>query len=224
MGTKIYKTVTVGAGAVLLGLTAVAAAGSSNVSRSIDAGPLLVAPGATLELDGDSTLHRYSAKAQGVAVGIRVDAARLALIPLPANVEALVRGYSIKSLELTVPVDKLSSGERGLDKNMRNALKSDRYRDIHFFADSYDLLAASTAGTVFVVMLHGRLDLAGVERPIDVRATGTRVGDGIRFKGTKELLMSDYQIKPPTMMLGTIKTADLITVKFDATLLTASNK
>jgi len=30
--------------------------------------------------------------------------------------------------------------------------------------------------------------------------------------------MTDYQIKPPTMMLGAIKTKNLITVKFNATL------
>ena len=30
--------------------------------------------------------------------------------------------------------------------------------------------------------------------------------------------MTDYQIKPPTMMLGAIKTENLITVKFNATL------
>ncbi len=36
--------------------------------------------------------------------------------------------------------------------------------------------------------------------------------------------MSDYQIKPPTMMFGTIKTANLITVKFNATLQIATNQ
>jgi len=106
---------------------------------------------------------------------------------------------------------------------MRNALKSDRYRDIRFHADSYDVLPPSMAGA-FVVILHGRLSLAGVERPIDIRATGARVGEGFSFSGSKDLLMSDYQIKPPTMMFGTIKTADLITVKFNATLQIAASQ
>ncbi len=40
----------------------------------------------------------------------------------------------------------------------------------------------------------------------------------MRIRGKKDLLMSDYQIKPPTLMFGAIKTADLVTVKFDTTL------
>jgi hypothetical protein len=34
---------------------------------------LAVAPGASLELDGDSTLHRYSAKAHGMEVDVGLD-------------------------------------------------------------------------------------------------------------------------------------------------------
>ncbi len=35
--------------------------------------------------------------------------------------------------------------------------------------------------------------------------------------GSKDLLMTDYQVKPPTMMFGAIKTANLIRVKLNAT-------
>ena len=54
------------------------------------------------------------------------------------------------------------------------------------------------------VLLHGRLSLAGVEGKIDVTAGGVRVRDGLAISGSKDLLMTDYQIKPPTMMLGAV--------------------
>ena len=51
-----------------------------------------------------------------------------------------MRGHFIKTFHLVVPVDKLSSGEKGLDANMRKALKGDRYKQIRFQMDSYDVL------------------------------------------------------------------------------------
>ena len=178
---------------------------------------LVVAPGASLELDGDSSLHRYSAKAHGMEAGVGLDSARVPTAIEASDLEGLVRGHFIKTFHLSVPVDQLRSGEKGLDANMRKALKGDRYKQIRFQMDSYEVLGPPAAATLTVV-LHGRLSLAGVERKIDVTATAVRVDDGLAISGSKDLLMTDYQIKPPTMMLGAIKTKDLITVKFNATL------
>jgi polyisoprenoid-binding protein YceI len=174
--------------------------------------------GSTLELDGDSTLHKYSAKADGVAAQIGVDGPRAASAGSALGVAALIRGRFVSKFELTVAVDKLHSGDNGLDKNMRKALKGDQFKEIRFRMDSYDVTGPPTVGAPLTIVLHGRLSLAGVERKIDVQAVGTSVGDGVRLVGSKGLLMTDYGITPPKMMLGTIKTANLITVKFNATL------
>jgi hypothetical protein len=163
---------------------------------------LTLAPGATLELDGDSSLHRYSAAAATP----------------PLDLERLIREHFVKSFALVVPVDQLSSGEKALDENMRKALKGARYKDIRFRMDSYDVRMPSPTAAAFGITLHGRMSLAGVERRIDVAATCVQVGEGLRLSGSKELLMTDYQIKPPTLMFGAIKTADLITIRFNATL------
>ncbi|HZL16246.1 MAG TPA: YceI family protein [Polyangia bacterium] len=183
-------------------------------------GTLTLAPGASLELDGDSTLHHYSAKAHGMWASAGLDAGRLASAAQPPDLEALIRGHFIRTFQLIVPVAQLRSGEDGLDKNMRKALKGNRFKEIRFQMDSYDV--APPSGGPIAVTLHGRLSLAGVERKIDVGAIGTRVKDGLQVTGSKDLLMTDYQIKPPTMMFGAIKTKNLITVKFNATLQRAS--
>ena len=180
---------------------------------------LVFAPGASLELDGDSTLHRYSAKALGMELEVGIEpAASAGGADRPSDVEALIRGHFIKTFVLIVPVDKLSSGEKSLDDNMRKALRGNRYKQIRFQMDSYDVLAPPAGGAAFTLTLHGRLSLAGVERKVDVDAVGVRVRDGIRFRGSKDLLMTDYQIKPPTLMLGAIKTANLVTLTLNATL------
>ena len=179
---------------------------------------LTLAPGASLQLDGNSTLHRYSAKASGMKVDVGLDESHEAAGAKPPNLETLIRSHLIKTFDLAVPVDRLASGEKGLDANMRKALKGEQYKEIQFHMESYEVRPPAASGHLFTIIMRGRLSLAGVERTIDVDAAGVRVGAGIRLTGSKELLMTDYQIKPPTMMLGTIKTANLITVKFDATL------
>jgi hypothetical protein len=202
------------AGALLLGtLPARGASSASNEALSV-----IVGPGASLELDGDSTLHRYSAKALGMEAAVGIDPAHVVTAAQASDLEALIRGHVIKTFHLIVPVDKLSSGEKALDDNMRKALKAGQHKDIRFQMDSYDVMASPAGGAALSMTLHGRLSLAGVERKVDVLATGVRVKDGVRISGSKDLLMTDYQIKPPTMMLGAIKTKNLITVKFNATL------
>jgi hypothetical protein len=209
------RPASVGLAAAALALLAALPTGAA--TESAHALSLVVAPGASLELDGDSSLHRYSAKAHGIEAGVGLDSGRVPTAAQASDLEGLVRGHFVKTFHLFVPVDQLSSGEKGLDANMRKALKGDRFKQIRFQMDSYDVLGPPGTKTLTVV-LHGRLSLAGVERKIDVTAAGVRVPQGLAISGSKDLLMTDYQIKPPTMMLGAIKTKNLITVKFNATL------
>ena len=60
-----------------------------------------------------------------------------------------------------MPVNGLASGEKGLDANMQKALKGDRYKDIRFRMESYEVAAPVVGATTFKVVLHGRLSLAG---------------------------------------------------------------
>jgi polyisoprenoid-binding protein YceI len=179
---------------------------------------VIAAPGASLELEGDSTLRRYGARASDWTVDVGVDAARVATVPQSLDVEGLIRGHFIDAFALVVPVDKLDSGDWRLDRHLRAALAADRHNEIRFRMDSYDIAGKPAPGTALAVTIHGRLTVAGAERPVDVAALGLRVRGGIRFRGRKDLLMTDYGIKPPTLMLGAIKAANRVTVKFDVTL------
>jgi len=180
-----------------------------------ESGPSVWASAAALELDGDSSLHRYTLKATDMEVGIIVDDVRIALATHPPDIATLILGHFIKTFRLIVPIDKLTSSDAHLDANMRKAMKN---KEIRFQMDSYDVVPPVPTSAALKVELHGRLTLAGVERKIDVAATGVQVAGGIRISGQKDLLMTDYQIEPPVLMFGAIKTANLVTVKFDTTL------
>ena len=72
--------------------------------------------------------------------GVGVDSDRVPTFAQASDLEGLVRGHFIKTFHLFVPVDQLSSGEKGLDANMRKALKGDQYREIQFQMDSYEVV------------------------------------------------------------------------------------
>jgi hypothetical protein len=54
----------------------------------------------------------------------------------------------------------------------------------------------------------------GRERPVTLEARAIRNGSGVWLEGSRGLRMTDYGIKPPTMMLGTLRVGDSITVRY----------
>lgn len=68
------------------------------------------------------------------------------------------------------------------------------------------------------VTLTGNLTFAGATRKISIKTLGkiTKSGD-YQLKGSVPLKMTDFKMKPPTAMLGAMKTGDGVTVKFDVT-------
>jgi hypothetical protein len=57
--------------------------------------------------------------------------------------------------------------------------------------------------------------IAGTEKTVNMEVTASRLADGsIRAEGALPLLMTDFGVKPPTAMLGTLRTSNKVTVKF----------
>jgi polyisoprenoid-binding protein YceI len=142
-----------------------------------------------LWLEGDSTLHPYKSTATVVAIA----------------------GADFKSFEVVIDAQGLKSGQAALDRNMYAALKAQEHPKITFRAASYEMSQAS-------VTLQGALTVAGVEKPVTLQAALELAPDGMRVQGSKELLMSDFSIKPPKMFLGALKVRDRVVVHFDVTL------
>jgi polyisoprenoid-binding protein YceI len=168
-----------------------------------------LAPGSRLSLEGQSTLHAYSSTATTVEATAEFDGTFAAGSP---EARAAVAAGALKGLRVAVPVAALKSGENGLDKNMQKALKQDTAPVIRFTLVDYKAEEAKDGS--LLVKAHGRLSIAGVEKDTVVEATCRFGPGGVEVTGAKDVLMSDYGIKPPTMMMGTIKTADKVVVRF----------
>ena len=113
----------------------------------------------------------------------------------------------------TFPVHSLKSGKSGMDSKAYDAMKAKTSGNIVFAASSSTVTAGS--GSHFSVKSNGSLTIAGVTKPVVLAAACTVKADGsITCTGTDKLLMSDYQIKPPTYMLGALKTGNALTIDF----------
>jgi polyisoprenoid-binding protein YceI len=168
-----------------------------------------LAPGSRLSLEGQSTLHAYSSTATKVEAAAEFDGTFAAGSP---DARAAVAAGALKSLRVAVPVAGLKSGEGGLDKNMQKALKQDTAPVIRFTLVDYKAEEAKDGS--LLVKAHGRLSIAGVEKETVVEASCRFGPGGVEVSGAKDVLMSEFGIKPPVMMLGTIKTADKVVVRF----------
>ena len=180
------------------------------------AGPSLVLrPESKLWLDGKSTVHAYTSKATKLEATIEHDPTAWANGPMNGEaLEKLVRAKGVKSVDVVVPVAAMRSGKDGLDRNMQKALLATKHPDIHFVLSSYEAKDGAAAGDL-LIDAKGTVTVAGVARDIAMTMKGVRAGDAIRLTSDVPLLMSWFKVKPPTMMMGSLRTADQVIVHFD---------
>jgi polyisoprenoid-binding protein YceI len=120
---------------------------------------------------------------------------------------------SVKSLTFTLAVADLKGSEGGLNKNAYKALKAKDYKDI-----DYKLLSATITpekDNKYLIKAHGNLTIAGVTKEVTMDVECIVNPDAtITCTGSEKLNMTDYSVKPPTFMLGAMKTGDAITLNF----------
>ncbi len=164
---------------------------------------------ARVTIAGSSNVHKYSAWTDTV----RITRVKLAAPKAPdAFWDDLVTPGALEEFEVSIPAATLTSRSAGLDKNMHQALKVDTHRDITF------QLARLERASTGALMAAGTLRIAGVEREVVLVLTTERRDTGLAVMGELTLLMTDYGIKPPTAMLGMLRTDPKVTVTFETVL------
>lgn len=132
-----------------------------------------------------------------------------------ATIEAgVLKG--IKSLDFAVEVEQLISGRKGMDANTFKALKSKTYKTIHFKLISVAKIT-NTSGHNYIVETKGDLTISGVTKRINQIFEVKVAGRKTIFSGKTKIDMTQYNIKPPKALMGTIKTGAVVTVDFKVT-------
>ncbi len=124
----------------------------------------------------------------------------------------------ISALAFSVPAESLKSDKSGLDKNAYKALDTDKHKNITFTMTSGTV--NSTGNNTFQVKATGNLTIAGTTKPTTITANGqfNPADKSIAVKGSTTFKMTGYNVKPPTVMMGTIKTGDEITIDYNTKL------
>lgn len=160
-----------------------------------------------LWLVGDSSLHAYSSSAHNIGVTAAIEG---------AGNETMLQKFTahrVKSFDVTVPVKEMRSGKPKLDKNMQKALKAEAAPAISFHMTSYELAASTASDKAQTIRAQGTLEIAGVKKDTVLEGTLEGVDGGVRIDGSKTILMTEFGIKPPVILM--IKTADRVDVHYE---------
>jgi polyisoprenoid-binding protein YceI len=189
------------AAAALLGV--LAATGATQTAR------VPVSADSKLWIEGTSNLHGWSCTAEKFDAVIELDAAAVAEL-------ATATPKVLKRVEVKVPVKALKCGHGGMDDNLYKALKADETPEISYILATFD--AALGEADAFTLKTSGTLAIAGKENKLTMDIVATRLPDGtVKATGTVPIKMTDFGIKPPTAMFGTLRTGDEVKINFALT-------
>lgn len=121
----------------------------------------------------------------------------------------------VDSLELVVPSKMMKSRKSPImDRGMYGALQADDYPEILYKLRSTSISAVTDS--TFTLNSTGDLTIAATTREIIIPVEGVRKQDGtVHFTGTHTLLMTDYGLKPPSLMFGAYRTGNELIVTFE---------
>ena len=109
----------------------------------------------------------------------------------------------VTALTLNIPVKNLKSNESLMDSRAYKTLKADQFSSIGF-----KLTSATVNAQQKLIKATGNLTISGVSNLITLQISYLMSGDEILCKGSQSLKMTEYKIKPPSFMLGALKTGD----------------
>jgi polyisoprenoid-binding protein YceI len=167
---------------------------------------ILSAKDSYMVIKGTSTLHEWQCKVEQTSGQMVAEADAGTIKSIKSLVlNAIVS--SIKSID-----EKGAYYEKGMDKNVYRALKSDKFPNITFTLQR--IQKSSVAGKNTVWEGAGVLKMAGAQREIVVKAKSSVVNGGVLFEGSVPLKMTDYNVEPPTAIFGTIQTGNEVKLDF----------
>jgi polyisoprenoid-binding protein YceI len=183
-------------------LAAVAATSAAQTTARVP-----VAPDSKLWIEGTSNLHGWSCTAERFDAAIEIDATADLATAAPK---------AVKRVEVKVPVKALKCGHGGMDDNLYKALKADATPEISYIMATLDAVPDEAAA--LTIKTVGTLAMAGKENKLTMEVVATRLPDGsVKATGMVPIKMTDYGIKPPTAIFGTLRTGDEVKVNFALT-------
>lgn len=145
---------------------------------------------------GTSTLHDWEMKS----------ASRTGTANLKVTDSKLVE---INSIEITLPSETIKSEKKSMDKVAYETLKTDKFKNIKYVLKSAEKVNETTWN------LTGTYTIAGVSKVLKTQVKTTVANDIVTLQGSNKITFAEFGMKSPTALLGTIKTGNDLTIKFN---------
>jgi polyisoprenoid-binding protein YceI len=149
-----------------------------------------------LKVTGTSTLHDWEMKSDGAS----------------GQATLILDGKQIKevqNLRVQFPVKSLTSGSNRMDRTAYSSIDADKHPNVSFVLSRVRNI---TAGEI---VADGNLTIAGETRPVTLKTKYEINGNTIRFTGAEQIKFSQFNVAPPTALMGTVKTGDELKIAFD---------
>ncbi|RDC55968.1 YceI family protein [Pedobacter chinensis] len=120
---------------------------------------------------------------------------------------------SLSALSFTVNAKSLKSEHESMDSRTYKTIKADAFPQITFKLS--DAVITPLQKGKFSIKASGTLTIAGVSKTISLLANGEVKPDNVIVcSGQEKIKLTDYNIQPPSFMLGAMKVADDLTISF----------
>lgn len=115
----------------------------------------------------------------------------------------------IDALTVTLLAESVKSEKKSMDKVAYETLKTDKNKNIKYVLKSAEKVNETTWE------LTGTYTIAGVSKVYKTSVKTTVTKEGLNLQGTNKITFTDFGMKSPTAMLGTIRTGQDLTIKFN---------
>ncbi|MDX9946165.1 MAG: YceI family protein [Bacteroidales bacterium] len=162
--------------------------------------PVLIEKESKVKISGTSNLHDWQEAAEEFSIEMKLstDGASSPMIDMV--------NFKCKAASII-------SDNSIMTNKTHNALNVEKHPEIHF--SSADKSALRVIDGKFSSTISGVLTINGIAKQVEVPVDGHLADGKLHVKGEKPLRMSDFEIKAPTALLGTLKTGNDVTVSFE---------
>ena len=115
----------------------------------------------------------------------------------------------IQNLRVDLPVKSLKSGNNRMDRTAYSAVDADKHDYVRFELTGIRNITSQQ------VLATGNLTIAGTTRPVTLRTDYTVNGSSVQFSGAHSIKFTQFDVDPPTALLGTVRTGDDLKIAFD---------
>ena len=150
-------------------------------------------------VSGTSTIRGWTCSVKGV----------MAVTPAsgPAKTPAPGFGAGVQAATVTVQVKAFTCPNEEMREHLLQAMKADKFSEIVFRLDSYDVKGGQTQAT-------GALTITGVTQPVSLPVALTPSDKAIGIEGNTRLDMTKFGVDPPVVMAGLLKVGPQIRIEF----------